>query len=165
VSRGKYAAKAANRAAALDNEVIAELRTEVNRLQSLLADARAERDAVLHLSEKTLQDRANAIAAEQIAAARTDCDNTIAEMKKSNAEIARRLENYSKRATGGIDLDLYLDVIAALKGSKSSGILLGVQGSAAAKDRSSRRAVAKLLDKWETDALDTAKTPSHPDAL
>lgn len=97
MTRGKYGAKAANRLAAFDNELLTEKTAEVAQLQQQLATLRAELAAERADRGALVIARADELAAQQIAAIRTQTNEQLAAHTAAAHQAADLLTTYFHR--------------------------------------------------------------------
>ena len=102
MTRGKYAARAANRAAAIDNEVISTLRSRVIDLEMEIRNLKRELAIATSADEIRIRTKAKQLAEAEIESVKANCDSEIAQMrahqKKLAAEILKAMESLKKES-------------------------------------------------------------------
>lgn len=92
--KGKYAAKAANRAAALDNSVIAELRADLAAAKDQIQTLKTKLAASEQEVSSRIIERADQLAADMVASANRRADDFIAERRDQLHWVAEKLTAY-----------------------------------------------------------------------
>lgn len=92
--KGKYAAKAANRAAALDNSVIAELRADLAAAKDEIQTLKTKLAASEQEVSSRIIERADQLAADMVASANRRADDFIAERQDQLHWVAEKLTAY-----------------------------------------------------------------------
>jgi hypothetical protein len=94
MTRGRYAARAANRLAALDNDLLRDKAVEVEHLTARIADLEAELAAEKRDRDALILARAGELSAQQIAAAHTELHQLKTAHQEFNRETATWFAKY-----------------------------------------------------------------------
>lgn len=147
MTRGKYAAKAANRLADLDNQLVqekvgevAQLKAQIAELQSLLDGERLSRQAMII-------DRGNELSAQQIAAVRQRLDESVAHHAETLRDVATHIgELFLQRGYASVDYITKILPELLPDATERSNHIAKYHMSWSAPNRRDRRQIATALD-------------------
>jgi hypothetical protein len=127
MTKGKYAARAANRLAALDNTLLRDKSAEVDRLTTRVAELDGQLAAERRDRDAIVLDRAQALSAEEIAAAYTEIRELKAAQQQLNHRTAEWIARYIHEllARVGPDEDIFPSVYGNLDYEKILHHLVG----------------------------------------
>lgn len=139
--RGKYAARAANRAVELDATIIHELRQKVARVEAERDALRVELDRVLRDFDADTHIVGERLAAETVAAVRAEMEALQVERDADRGRYAQQVFDVIGQCGGELPMEGFSQLAEVFDMGSQVGRLLNIEG----QNRTSRRANAKVL--------------------